>query len=334
MIIEREKLLSVLKTVKKGLGKSPKFTQSEDFVFRSNYVMSYNDTCSVLCPFQFDYECAVPGEELLNILNKLKQPEITIEVTEKEFVIKAGKSKTIIYYDSNLTLPFKDLSTENLNWYEFNHNEFIPALKMASDVSSTSVNEPLLRMICVNSNGVFSTDSYRMFHYRLENPPKEQFFVSASMVSCIDDFKPVAVAYSAGWLVFKNLTQSFFAVRSIKQEEEFPVTPEFFNMDGNTFTVPKEISDMVDKAMVFLSSKNEDDCVIYHNKNKKMLLMASGAHGKFMEQCETEAEAEFKFQISPLVLKEASQLGSNLTLCENCILIKQDKFTYLAGLTV
>ena len=88
MKINKSDLVSALEKVKSGLSSKEAILQSTSFAFLGGNVVTYNDEISLSHPVEgLEITGAVQATELYQLLKKLKQEEISLEVSENEILI-------------------------------------------------------------------------------------------------------------------------------------------------------------------------------------------------------------------------------------------------------
>ena len=105
MKINREELLKVLDAVAPGLATKGLIEQTQSFIFKDGFVMTYNDEISIRHSFTGPFEGAVKAVELHQLLNKTKEKELEFEATQNELLIKGKRTWAGIRLEEKISLP-------------------------------------------------------------------------------------------------------------------------------------------------------------------------------------------------------------------------------------
>ena len=94
MKVNRESLLKELQAVQPGLSTREIIEQSSCFVFKKNKVITYNDEIACSHPTCLKITGAVLATSFINILQKLEEEQLFVELTKGELLL-SGKRKKI-----------------------------------------------------------------------------------------------------------------------------------------------------------------------------------------------------------------------------------------------
>jgi DNA polymerase III sliding clamp (beta) subunit (PCNA family) len=91
--MERKVLLQALQSIQPALADHQMLPILSHFWFKGGKVTAFNDIIAMQRPLPADFEGAVPGEQLLGLLNASKSSEVALTVEGKELLFKAGRVK-------------------------------------------------------------------------------------------------------------------------------------------------------------------------------------------------------------------------------------------------
>src|SRR5947209_5548466 len=135
MRVNREKFLHCLESVQPGLCPRGEIEQSSCFVFKGGEVLTFNDEicCRSKSGLDKTFEGAVKGEKFLELLRKLPEEEISVDVVraddETVEIIVIGKGRRSGFrMEEEVTLPV-DAVEKPTKWKEL-HKDFSDAINM------------------------------------------------------------------------------------------------------------------------------------------------------------------------------------------------------------
>ena len=300
MKLNRKLLLTALKAVKPGLGKSNEIDQATKFVFMEGMVCTYNDEVAVSHPLEVDFNGAVPGKEFYGAVDKLKTEEVELVVTGGELLVKGGQSKTIIRIESEITLPIIDLGMPEDDEYNDLPETFAEAVSSCLFSVGKDQNKPLLTCLHVKGTRLESSDNQRVTRFEMGKKAKgcfpDELLIPAHAAKSIIDYKPVEYAVTDGWLHFRNADEAMFSCRVF--EDEYPDFTEYLKEEGKEITFPDNLSEILDRAVVICDNDNKR--VTVSLAANKLTISAEGVNGKFNEAVRVKYDGAGKdFDIHP-----------------------------------
>lgn len=255
MKLNRLKLINDLKRVLPGVESGNSILDGADTIsFTENSILSYNDSIAVSVPTSTGIIGSVKSKEFFNLLQKLKDDEITAVVKKNKLIIKCGKVKADLkLVESTITKYLDNLGLDELKWKKVKKG-FIDSLKLCRLSGSTSP----YRGIYVNDDVMMSTDEIRVAVAHLEGE-YTPFWIDDC---CVNELLKVDVSMTEisvveGWVHFKEDNGAIFscktnnvnkypfdALYSIKQEK---AVEKKGDAKG---TLPKTFKEVVDRVSV------------------------------------------------------------------------------------
>ena len=305
--MKKSNLINALEIVKPGLATKEIIEQSTSFAFMGDRVVTYNDEISISHPVEgLEIVGAVQSSELYQILKKIKQDEIEVELTETEVLLTAGRVKVGLTLQSEIKLPLEEVGTIS-EWKDLPDN-FLEALRSASLSCSKDNAKPVLNCVHINSKGfIEASDGYQIMKTTLTtklNIPT--FLIPSSSVSIVLKALPVKIASGTGWVHFKTETETVISCRVI--EDAFPDTSAILKVEGRELAFPRTIGDILDRASVFKEGNNENVTVALEKHRIKV--SSNSETGWFLEESNVKYEGEpVEFDIVPSLLKNIITSG-------------------------
>ena len=337
MKLERKKLLDVLKVVKLGLAKEDLVGQSSSFVFTGETVHTFSDEIMISHPLETEFTGAVEGKELHDILSKMKEEQVNVEVVDGELLIKGKKRKAGIrmYEASDLPENMAD-SVSKLKWKKLPANFIEQAKRAMFCVSKSSA---LLTLTCIHCKDdiVESCDNMRMLRCEMKGSLDDELLIPGNVVGELIKIAPKDLkeyALKKNWIHFKLPDGAIFSSRLI--DGNFPDLDRILEDDkGKTVSFPKELKSILDKAAVFTSSQEGEsgELVEISFDKDSFTLKGEGNTGWYEEEGEVEYKGKlFSFHVNINFLKEIAGSMDKAIVGKDKLRLEGKGFTHVVVL--
>jgi len=326
MRIEREELLKKLESVLPGLALKPVIEQSQCFVFTEKNLVTFNDevACSVENPFKF--EGAIPAKPLIQLLHKLTEKEIEIRFVEGEMLIRAGKKKSGISMEHEVTLPIEELD-ETGDWSKLPEN-FSKAVKIVATCSGKDESQFVLTCLHIHPKYVEACDDFQAIRYPLKIKLDESVLIKQNSIKTIIGLDMTEWSHTDNWTHFRNPSGLVLSCR--KYLEKYPDLSKILAIKGKDFKLPSNIEKIVSNAEIFLSDNIANDSIMVRMKSGKMELKGEGPSGWYKETQIIEYDGDpISFAIPPKLLVEISKKSNSCQLGESGLRVDGDGFAYV-----
>lgn len=331
MTVNKNELLHALEVTKGGLAAKAIIEQSTCFVFTGGKVITFNDEISISHPIEVGFVGAVNALELLAFVNKVKGDSFEITAQENELLLKSGRSKAGLIFQSEITLPVEEVA-EIENWKAL-PKDFTKALNFTMGACSNDMTRPILTCVHINQAVIEGSDSYRIAHWDLSKKlPTKPFLLPATTCTKLVRMKLTHVSLTEGWAHFKTEENSVISCRIMF--ESFPDTSSWLQVKGKALTFPKNILEILDRASIF--SKRDfalDETVMLKITNKKILIRSESESGWFEETTKIEFDGpDLDFSITPYLLRDILNQSSTAEIDGTKLLFKGENWKYLTTL--
>lgn len=316
-MMNRKAFLAALSAVRPGLASREIVEQSMSFVFEPDRVMTYNDETFMVHPLESGLQGAVPAEVLYNLIRKLPDDEIELDIKDNHLII-SGKQRTAdLFLEAELRLPVDEIPRpDNAMWKEIPEG-FAKACTLALTSVAKNLVRPALAGVLFSRDKVVSSDGMRITHidYSL---PVHDLVVPAATLETVLKFSPTHVASDEGWIHFRTGGSLQMSSRTIAAA--YPETSGLVDIKGEKIEFPTATKDIVDRAATVLSLDDDSSALVeLILEDNKMQVIAEGTAGKFIEEIrlrykgpEIHALIKPKFLIEALPLVRTATLGDNL----------------------
>jgi DNA polymerase III sliding clamp (beta) subunit (PCNA family) len=328
--MNKQLLLKALETVKPALANRENFEQATSFAFIGNKVITYNDEISISQEVEgLDLTGAVSAKELYQLLGKLKQEEIDLIATENELLIKGGKVKAGISFNSKVKLPIE--SIDKIGKWKLLPEDFTEALEIAVNCCSNDLSRLILTCVHVNGNIIEASDSVKLYKHTLKKEVQtNKFLLPANSAKELIKMRVTHIAEGKGaWIHFKS-ENAMISCRIL--EENYPDSEKYFKkIDGAQFTFPKGLNNTLDKITIF-SDLVKIDC-----DNKIMTISSFNDGGNSIGWVKERFKSLHKgepitFGINVNLLKLILNKNQTCLINKDFLLFTGDNWKYLACL--
>lgn len=299
-------LKEVLTLLSRNLKNKSIIEEHNSFVFNKNKIFVFNDNFALEIPFKSDIQAIVPALELSKIINGITEEDIKISCKNNQLTIAAGSVKAQINcYDWNKESV--KLLTKDIKWMKV-PKDFNKGLKLTLFSASTDISQPVFNSISVSKNIIQSSDDFRASKFEMKGRMKS-FLLPLSCAIMLSQFKSVEYIVTENWIHVKNEDGSIFHSRILVGK--FPDTSELFEVEGDIFELPKELSQTIDLVSVlaegdFITDK-KIQIDIYEGK---MRCRAENETGWIESDIELDTRSSLSFLINPIFFGEVLKLSS------------------------
>ena len=317
MNVNKAELQEALEKVKPGLAQKELIEQATSFSFLGDRVVTYNDEISISHPVKgLDVKGAIKAQALYEFLNKIKKDEIDIEWQDNQVIIKAGKSKAGLIFESEVKLPIDEEIGEIGKWKKLPEN-FIEALKFCYPCCSRDMSRPVLTCVNVGKDKIEASDSFQIvFHDLDKKMPVKGFLLPATAVKELVRYKVKEIAEGESWVHFRTEDGTVFSSRIV--HNDFPDISKHMEVDGVEFEFPKNTNEMLERANVFSKKEvNTGDIpvVSVEVKEGRVKISAKNEFGWF------EEDARVKYDGDPVAFSVGIEfLVSLFNKMQNCVI--------------
>jgi DNA polymerase III sliding clamp (beta) subunit (PCNA family) len=330
MVISRKELQTALEVVKPGLAAKEIIEQSTSFAFFGGQVITYNDEVCISYPVPgLNLTGAVEGEKLYALLAKWEKEEVDIEDLEGSLILKAGRSRACLVFQSELKLPFQDVERGIKSWEDL-PAEFVDAISFLKEFCGNDLGRPVLTCVHVTREGILeASDNYRVIRHTMEcGIGVDGFLIPSPSISVAVRIQPVQIARSPGWVHFKSEEGAVVSCR-VLENDRFPTITHVLNYEKEEIQLPRTLGEALLRADVF--SKREfllDETVVLTLSEKRIKIRAEApGKGWFEEELNLRYDgAPRVLYITPYLLKNVLPKSSKVLIGDNRMTLCGDRW--------
>lgn len=333
MKTKREDLLKALSLVSSGLKQTNIIEQSSHFIFQDNHIITYNDSVSVVIPFEHDLKCSISSSEFLSILKGLKAKILLLKQKTNKIFIKTQSTKAELacVVDGSINDYIDSLELQKKRKWKKLTEDFFQGLKMCMFSASKDESVPYLTCLNVNKDSVYSTDDLRISKYNLTSPIKDSFLIPANAVKELLKYKITSYCLEDAWVYFKNEDGLIFCSRIVV--DEYPDVEAEFTFEGKNITLPEKLIDSITTASILAEGDSDiDKKIMVVIDDGKIKVKGENNLGWIESEIEMKEKTKIEFEINPYHFSEILKMTQQMMVGEDRALFEMDNFKHLVAL--
>lgn len=334
--VHRIQFLQALEAVRPGLSKETKFEQSTCFVFLDGKVYTYNDEISCIAKSGLPKKMVgvVEAKPLLEVLNKLKEEDIEVEIDDDEskFLI-TGKSRrwAKLRLDAEIELPVEKVERpEKEDWHDL-HERFGEAIATVQECAGTDESKLAFTCIHLHNKWIEACDNNQLTRFRIKTRIKQPVMVRRDSIKHIIPLDMTEFAETNVWIHFRNPGGVQLACK--RRVEKYPKLDEYLKASGEPTVLPKGIADDAEFSEIFSKEVKDGNLVVVTLKPGRMELRGVGVSGEAGAPKKVKYNGpKIAFSIAPKLLGEITKRHTECQISKDYIRVDGDKWTYVSCL--
>ena len=333
MEINRTEFIEVLKIVRPGLADKELIEQSTSFAFNEGRITTYNDEISISHPLPSlnDLTGAVSSKELYELLEKIKNDTVEVDIDSNQLKLNSGRIKAGIVMDSQILLPLEEISADK-EWIELPET-FIEALKFTVYSCSSDISSPVITCIHIRGDMVESTDNIRLAQFRLDKKlPVESLLIPGKSIKDVINYSIKWISTDKSWAHFMTEKETIISCRII--EAKYPKTEHITDVQGDEIEFPSSVTDILSRAEVFSDRDHPlDEEVEVELSDRRITIKSKSDIGWFEESARFRYSGEtISFIVHPTFLKNICQQKSTCIVSSNRLKFYSDNWEQIIAL--
>jgi regulator of replication initiation timing len=335
--IIRDQLVNILASLKPGLAKKDLIQQMSHFIFTGHDICTYNDRTCIIYPYETDFKCSVKGEELYKVLYGVSEDEVDMIVENNYLKIGSKKLKaglSTLIDEKEKVEPMINSIKRSLKKLEFEPlpTNFLDGSFLCMFSTAKDMTKGVLNCVCYHDENIFSTDSLRVSHFKMNRPVKFSLIHFKNVIDMVK-FPIVETALGTSWIHFKTSDGVLFNCRVLL--EEYPEHIEnYFNVTGKKISLPKKLKEVIETVTVLAEGEIDTERVIkVEIANNEIKCTAKKERGWI----ENSTEIEYKdklitFYINPIFFAQILDRATDMVVEQNTALFVTETFKHVISL--
>jgi len=332
--VNRADLLQLLEAVQPGISPRGIIQQSNSFVFKDGYVMTYNDevACRAKSILGKSVTGAVQEKPLLAILRKLVEDEIDVDVQDGEMLVTGKKRRAGIRMDAEIELPIDKVEKPDDDKWKKLHEDFTEAVTMVQECASADQSHFVITCVHIHPKWIEATDNYQLTRYKIKTGISEPTLVKRDSLKYVTSLDMTEFAETPNWIHFRNATGLVLSCR--RYMEQYPdISPIMEMGESHPATLPKGLAEAAEKAQIFSSENGDNDVVFVELVPGKLRIKGQGTSGWYQEVKRLTYNGDsMSFLISPTLLIELTKRHNECAISSDRLRVDGGKFVYVTVL--
>lgn len=342
LTISREKLISLLETIRPGVARKEIVEQSTHFVFTGKEAITFNEQICVcaVSPLR-GFICSVQAEEFTKLIKSMQAEELTMRVVESggrhAVKIESGtvKAEFTVSQNEGVQDLIKKLKLNSLSglWKPV-PEDLIQALKWCLFSASEDATQGVLTCIHIKKKTVSSSDDMRVSLYSMGKPLDAELLIPAISAEELVKFPIEEYCVVEPWAYFRTGAKAIFCARLM--DGTYPSTKEFFEFEGVEVELPGGLGQALESAEIMAAGDFPIDKRVKITIDKGKLEVF--AENESLGWIKTEINMGVKncptvtFIINPIFLREILGKTNVVKVGSDRALFQTDNFKHLVSL--
>lgn len=341
VMIKRDSLLKCLVAVDAGLSPKDIIEQSSCYVLQKGRMWTFNDNvaCSIVLPDGMEsMECAIPAVEFRNLLSKLDEDDLDVSLggegasrSEDQLLLRMKRRRAGIRVQLSVALPVGEIKMPE-EWVSVPEG-FVDAVEAVGQVAGKG--EELFVLCCVHitPKGFEACDNYQAIRYRLPTGLSGSVLVKRDNLVEVAKLGVEQWALSKSWLHFRNSSGLEMSCR--RWDQSYPDLGSLLKVEGCEGFLPKGLDEAIQKAEVFVDTRDVGVGLTVDLNSSRLLLRAEGMVGWYEERQKVDYSGEpISFRIAPRLLREVCRKTSSCVIGDTKLKVVGEKYVYVSCLAV
>lgn len=305
MKIQRGDLLAKLNDASPGLtGNSLTVEQSDCFVFMGDTLYSFNDSIMVRVPNPLGVDMVVKGKDLLDLVAKLPDDELDVELEEGELRIKGtGGSRSYgITASAEPAMPVQEVPTPG-KWSKLAEGT-VQAMRQAARTCDRKSDDYLTTAVHVTPDLVEGTDQMRFL--RVDGPTgfQERVLLPADAILELKGTELTKVSVGEGWTHFRTGQGATVSLRCAHGDYIDGVEDALKLKKPEKVVLPVSLKEAIERAEIFDHGGGDFKVGVKLSENRLILTARKeGGWGKEKQKMEYGGRP-LNFMVAPDLLVE------------------------------
>lgn len=332
--LAREDFLSHLRSLSPGLSPLGLIEGSNCFCFREGNVFTYNEEVACHSPSLIgdDFSGAVRADSLLKVLEKMKEDDISVDVTDKELIVVGKNKKLGVMLEKDISIPYEKVVESPDTWQDL-HEDFLDAVNITRECTSEDLNKFELKyLIHIHPQWIEASDNFQVSRWNFPTGVSESILVRSGAIKHIVALGCNQCCETDTWIHFKNSSGLVLSCR--RYLDSYKDFTKYLVVEGEPLTLPKSLDEAAERAEVFSGEKGQDfNLVTVELSPGKLKIEGKGITGWYKEVKKTTYKGpNICFKITPPLLARISKQYNEVRVSPTRLIVDGGKWIYFSQL--
>lgn len=320
-------LVSKLSVLQYAVPSTPTLLQSECVIFQDGKAYAFSGDVFAIVNYDVGFTGAVKYKELLDVLKKYGDAEITIEtLSESALSLKRGRSQTKLPLDAQILLTIADVGTPVADDWKSLPEKFVDAVNACESVALPNRVDDILSSINVTPHCMEAASPAQIIRHHCELAIDQRFLVRSGILSKLVKANLKEYQVVGKWMFLRS-DEVTFAI---------PIYFDEFVAGIDGYLEPAEHriefpTDLVADMPLVGAVLGKDETLQVALAGTKCTITASGVHGVHTSDADMAVPVEMSFRIAPAMFSRILQEFPACTISAGGIRVQNDDFSYAAS---
>lgn len=298
--------------------------------FLEDRIMAYNGNVCIIVPTENKQEVALPVDEFEKFVNRVSSDEIIMTIGDN-IELKAGRAKATFAINSDILDKVKQINIQIPNKFVELPTKFIDGIKLTRHSISKDKGREDQTFLKVDGSILASTDNFRVSEYVLDSD-MESMFIPRDVLQYLISYNVKEYAVNEGVVYFKTEDDIYFMTRL--GDVNFVEYKHLFEVEGNKFTFPKGMADMIDTASITVDGISDIDKMVKIVVSDGVITVSSQNDiGRVeVEEKIDDKATDASFFVNPEFMLDILKVTNEAIITDNLILFTIEGFRQLIAL--
>lgn len=275
-IIKRSEFLSALENVQSGISKRGSVAQSTSFVFTKGEIVTFDGEvcCRTPNPVGDIVNGAVNAEKLWEILDRLREEDLTIEMDKSHLILHGHGRKAGIVMDKEVVLPVDGIETPD-QWHAI-PERFLEAIETVRQCAGNNETKIATVLVHIHPQWLEAGDVTQICRWKMPTGFGESCCVRHTSAKHLAKMEVEEFSETSNWIHFKKENTIISCRRYL---QSYPDFTEIYNLQGTPSTLPKELTEESYNAQVFSKENDSDGRILVELRKGLMRVSSQGIYG-------------------------------------------------------
>lgn len=333
-LVDKHALLNALEGTKPGLTQKEVIEQSSSFVFKDGRVYTFNDEVCCSAKTELEIEGSVLGMPLLEILRRLPDDEIKVEVGEGELLIRGRKKEIGVRMEKEIYMPLESVEQTNGKWKTISE-DFLDAMDLVRQCAETDKTKGALTCVRMTPECIEAFDNYQMCRWTVNTKLKDEALIKSDTAKAIVKLGINKISATGQWVHFWN-QENDIILSSRKYIEDYIDLAPYLAVQGVPASFPKGLVEAIELSELSSADNNQDEknVVLVEIRPDKLRITGTGVSSRYTETKSIRYKGtSLAFKIHSKILSNIVSRFNDCHISEKFIHVDGGSFVFAARLT-
>jgi len=333
--------LSALELLRPGLSAQDVTEQSTCFLFQrvktktgvSHRVLTFNDETAVWLKSPLKIVGAVAAKPLLELLGRLRDDELEIELADSELKVRSKRGTSGIRTEAEINAPLDALERPT-DWKPLpeDFGDGVSVVEWAAG-KNTDGDQFWVECIHVHPKYIEACNRMQAIRFRTKTPIDEAVMIKRDSLRHIVAMGMTEIAETDTWIHFRNADRLTISCR--KYEDDYRSLREILVFEGREIALPRGLESAANLAGIFSSENKDDPSITVKLTPGKLVVSGRGTLGYHTERRKLKYDGpDLEFSIAPKMLIEILRRGGQGILAKNKLRVDGPNWIFSTSLGI